>query len=268
MDSTSASPQRSCSCPPTRRVAEMQCGSQVVVSFSVCCGAKEIVAWTVQKACSYLSLHDAREHALRKVGPDRREEYLNLKYVVTVAKSHAQKDCQSCHETTVLSVGDILSSYGLPLFIRYQLVPPAAAPRVTVNAFDVLMREPQLQWPDKVSKGINAKLDLKSDFQTWLEKRKVGWLATQVQTHGAPFINTMAEALWYVDGQHDKLHARACTVPAIFQQFSGYNKPEKHGHKLPTFSAKLMKTHAQHIEQLTLPAMAPKTSVHRTSSSH
>ena len=72
----------------------------------------------------------------------------------------------------MLSVGDILSSYGPPLFIRYQLVPPAAAPRVTVNAFDVLMREPQLQWPDKVSKGINAKLDLKSDFQTWLEKRQ------------------------------------------------------------------------------------------------
>ena len=123
MDSMSASPQRSCSCPPTRRVAEMQCGSQVVVSFSVCCGAKEIVLWTVQKACSYLSLHDAREHALTKIGPDRREEYLNLKYVVTVAKSHAQKDCQSCHETTVLSVGDILSSYGPPLFIHYQLVP-------------------------------------------------------------------------------------------------------------------------------------------------
>ena len=102
-----------------------------------CCGAKEIVAWTVQKACSYLSLHDAREHAPTKVGPDRREEYLNLKYVVTVAKSHTQKDCQSCHETTVLSVGDILSSYGPPLFIRYQLVPPAAAPTVTVNAFDV-----------------------------------------------------------------------------------------------------------------------------------
>ena len=84
-----------------------------------------------------LSLHDAREHALTKVGPDRREEYLKLKYVVTVAKSHTQKDCQSCHETTVLSVGDILPSYGPPLFIRYQLVPPAAAPRVTVNAFDV-----------------------------------------------------------------------------------------------------------------------------------
>ena len=137
MDSTSASPQRSCSCPPTRRVMEMQCGSQVVVSFSVCCGAKEIVAWTVQKACSYLSLHDAREHALTKVGPDRREEDLNLKYVVTVAKSHAQKDCQSCYKTTVLFVGDILSSYGRPLFIRYQLVPPAAALRVTVNVFDV-----------------------------------------------------------------------------------------------------------------------------------
>ena len=37
MDSTSASPQRSCSCPPTmhRRVAEMQCGSVRVASGGV-----------------------------------------------------------------------------------------------------------------------------------------------------------------------------------------------------------------------------------------
>lgn len=139
-------------------------------------------------------------------------------------------------------VREILMSYGAPLFLRYQLTPPPTAPKVVVNAFNVLMRQPVLQWPAKVAKGTNAKLDLKADFQTWLEEEKIGWLAGHVDTHGAPFINTMAEALWYVDGHHQKLHARSCAVPELLQRFSGYNRPEKHGHKLPTLSHVVLKS--------------------------
>ena len=34
--------------------------------------------------------------------------------------------------------------------------------------------------------------------------------------------------LWYIDGMHDTLNERSCNIPTVFNQFSGYNKPENH----------------------------------------
>lgn len=197
-----------------------------------------------------LTLHKARMLALSEVDSERSEQYMLLKYTVTISKTVGLNQAQTRDKATGFSVGGILASYGAPLFLCYLLVPPPAAPRLTVNAFDVLMQEPQLEWPVKMNRGINAKFDLKSDFQTWLEERKVGWLAKHVEAHGAPFINTMTDALWYVDRQHVKLHARACSVPLMLQNFSGYNQPEKHGHKWPTFSAKIIKCRGSKVRRL------------------
>ena len=121
-----------------------------------------------------------------------------------------------------------------------------------VNAWEILKQEPHLQWLEKSRKDINAKIDLKVDFQTWLEERNVGWLSKQVKSHGVPFINTVTEALWYVDGQHDKLHAWACSVPDLLKKFSGYNKPARHRHRLPALSATVLRSLGQQVQQLSL----------------
>ena len=38
--------------------------------------------------------------------------------------------------------------------------------------------------------------------------------------------DTLAEVLWYVDGNFQTLHDRGCGIPEMFSPFQGYNKPE------------------------------------------
>ena len=80
-DARKATKHKNCGCP----VAGVHCGSAVVVSCSVFCGAKEVVSWNIQRICSYLTLHEARMHALSKVGSERCEQYVLLKYTVTIS---------------------------------------------------------------------------------------------------------------------------------------------------------------------------------------
>ena len=41
----------------------------------------------------------------------------------------------------------------------------------------------------------------------------------------------ITDTLWYIDGQHDTLRSRACAVPADFNDFQGYNRPELTKHR-------------------------------------
>ena len=88
-DAREATKRKNCACPTSRRVAGVHCGSAVVVSYSVFCGAKEVVSWNIQRICSYLTLHEARMHALSKVGSERCEQ------TVRVAEVHSD-DIENC----------------------------------------------------------------------------------------------------------------------------------------------------------------------------
>jgi len=63
---------------------------------------------------------------------------------------------------------------------------------------------------------------LKNDILIWLEQNSLGW------TFGITFVNTVGDALWYIDRNHEALRKRGCSVPIVFQQFSGYRVPENH----------------------------------------
>ena len=41
----------------------------------------------------------------------------------------------------------------------------------------------------------------------------------------------LQEVLWYIDGHHNTLEARSCTIPSELQSFTGYNVPEKSKHR-------------------------------------
>ncbi len=71
---------------------------------------------------------------------------------------------------------------------------------------------------------------LKRDVIEWLEKKKVGWSVDRV-TLGAGFVDAITDTLWYIDGHHETLQNRACSVPADFKEFQGYNKPELTKHR-------------------------------------
>lgn len=45
---------------------------------------------------------------------------------------------------------------------------------------------------------------------------------------GLTFVNSLSEALWYVDGNSKTLEDRSLSVPPMFQHLQGYRKPEKH----------------------------------------
>ena len=79
--------------------------------------------------------------------------------------------------------------------------------------------------------GTTNKIKMKNDILDMLKKYKVGWTAVNAPSLGTQFINTVAECLWLLDGNHHTLESRGYAIPKIFQVFSDYNKPETHKHK-------------------------------------
>lgn len=48
---------------------------------------------------------------------------------------------------------------------------------------------------------------------------------------GLTLVNTVGDAVWYIDGNKKTLVDRSLGIPAELQHFQGYKKPEKHKHK-------------------------------------
>ena len=69
---------------------------------------------------------------------------------------------------------------------------------------------------------------LQNQIISWLRDNQIGWTTDLKATSGKTFVETLAGALWYIDGHHDGLGAQACHVPSMFNQFQGFNKPELH----------------------------------------
>ena len=78
----------------------------------------------------------------------------------------------------------------------------------------------------------NSKLKLKNSIIDWLSEKKLGWEASLAnQTGLIYFVNTVGDALWYINRNDKTLSDRSMGVPHEFQQFMNYKKPEKYKHK-------------------------------------
>ena len=77
-------------------------------------------------------------------------------------------------------------------------------PETSVNAFTILMSASKTKSSFPAKYDItqpNAKLKLKNDMIDWrLSENKLGWENAHTETIGRTFVNTLAEVLWYVDG--------------------------------------------------------------------
>ena len=73
-----------------------------------------------------------------------------------------------------------------------------------------------------------------------LKSQDLHWESEWVESGTATrVIQTLRDTLWCVDRPHLTLSERGCTVPALFPQFSGYNKPEQHKHRKRILSSLL-----------------------------
>ena len=48
--------------------------------------------------------------------------------------------------------------------------------------------------------------------------------------YGKPFLRDFCNTLWYIDGHHEVLASRSCSIPILFSSLSGFNKPELSKH--------------------------------------
>ena len=57
----------------------------------------------------------------------------------------------------------------------------------------------------------------------------------------------MTDVLWYVDGHEKTLASRNIVVPDALTGFSGFNKPESHGHKRIPMEASKLRTFSRDL---------------------
>ena len=79
--------------------------------------------------------------------------------------------------------------------------------------------------------SANNKTKIKNDIMEFLQKNKVGWSALNANSMGVQFVNTLSACMWVLDGHHETLAERSCTIPSELKFLSGYNKPESHKHR-------------------------------------
>ena len=88
-----------------------------------------------------------------------------------------------------------------------------------------------------------------NDLLLFLETKELCWKSEEVQNGTATLaLQTLRDALWYIDGMHETLNERSCMIPKCFEKFTGYNKPEQHKHKkrcLSSMSRDILVAHSQ-----------------------
>ena len=156
---------------------------------------------------------------------------------VLVGKSKADSDMTKVAPST--RILDAVGSLGP--FVKFMLAkeveerpaPAASGASITgPSALDVLMSStkstrarclPQ-KFPQTQQSG---KGKLKNSVLDWLSFRMLGWTSDNCTRLGLAFVNTLADALWYIDRNQDTFHKRGFSVPTLFDRFSGSRCPEK-----------------------------------------
>ena len=125
------------------------------------------------------------------------------------------------------SVIDVVKNLGS--FVMF-VIPPAekqhahnARANVT-NAFSVLMENAHaksISLPPQFSEQRHPQKS-KNDILKWLETNSPGWSPDSVKSLGLTFVNTLSDAMWYIDQNHATLSSRGYHVPETLRCFSGY----------------------------------------------
>ena len=157
-----------------------------------------------------------------------------------------------------VSVGEAVSTLGN--YIEYNVcaqedLSPSLPVSVLPNAFTILMQGARNRTvlPDKWN-NTNAKFKLKNDIIDWLAKNELGWEVESAKRVGQMFVNTLGDALWYIDGNAKTLRDRSLGIPTQLEQFQGYKEPEKHKHRITTvdsMKADSLLTHSTALFNLT-----------------
>ena len=122
-----------------------------------------------------------------------------------------------------VSVGEAVSTLGN--YIEYNVraqedLSPSLPVSVLPNAFTILMQGARNRTvlPDKWN-NANAKSKLKNDIIDWLAKNELGWEVESAKRVGQMFVNTLGDALWYIDGNAKTLRDRSLGIPTQLEQF-------------------------------------------------
>ena len=167
------------------------------------------------------------------------------------------------HDSKFITVGDwnlnLCSSAELiGKYVKYYVtasltITQQQPAKTQVNAFTVMMAASRA-----VSKA-NAELTLVdvrtekdklyNDLVSFTKLKSLKWNSSEISSGtAAKCLSTLRDALWYIDGMSDTLNERSCTIPEVFNQFTGYNKPEIHKHRkraCQSLSRELLLFHSQ-----------------------
>lgn len=162
-----------------------------------------------------------------------------------------------------IHLSDVLSTFGQ--FIKYNVVISVSTPSVVStgttlvqpNVFTLLMQNSarlsaaaRKPLPDLLPEK-NNKDKLFNAIIRFLDKNQATW-ESGGDTHGTPFVRTLCNALWYIDGHHQTFKEAGCPIPPMFKGFTGYNKPEASKHRKRSavnMDAKALRLHATSLKE-------------------
>ena len=222
----------------------------VVISIQVCVGLKVVKDWGLHPIIEHSTLEDIfkrlrsgeLEGLSRVLLPDIPND---AEFKCLIAPS-TRGPFQSVFNSA--KVGDIVE-FGK--YLKYLIQSPTertdnATQSVSLprNAFQVLLDASRLTdaLPNKMTSPRTARDELKNSVIDFLEDSNLGWSAAYVQVCGDRFVEILTEALRYLDCHQSTLDARCLSLPSIFSTFSGFNKPENHGHKRKPMEAAKLRT--------------------------
>ena len=144
------------------------------------------------------------------------------------------------HTLNLSSAADQIGKY-IKYYVKTSVPTVQEEPARThqVNAFEVMMAASRAasqvctQLPFETV--WNSKDKMYNDVLLFLQNSSLKWHGSEISSGtAARCLSTLRDVLWYIDGMHDTLNERSCRIPAVFNQFTGYNKPESHKHRKRT----------------------------------
>ena len=129
-----------------------------------------------------------------------------------VAFSVGHNKCEMVMVSPDVAVGDAVSTLGRFVDFSVEEQERASSGSATVDAFEILLQgaRDKTFLPEKWN-ATNAKLSLKNSIIDWLAKNKLGWEAALAKHVGLTFVSTLADAIWYIDG-NDLYYHWFCTT--------------------------------------------------------
>ena len=197
------------------------------------CGAKVLKAWygcIVNDSSTLSDVYNDFSGGALDDGPAVSEKYLGAAVAAFVGRTKTSLTRVSS-ECPVAEAVSALGQY-VEYLVTITTDEDVATTEIRngrANAFILLMQGAQerAHLSDKWRiETPNKKLELKNHIIDWLQKNKLGWEPAYAKQLGVAFVSTLANTLWFIDGNHRTLADRGHGVSPLFESFQGNNKPE------------------------------------------